>query len=53
MTTIEALIIVDNGWNESDPIAKRLREKAAEVIKEEYNRIYLEAQKKSAPERVE
>jgi hypothetical protein len=50
MTTIEALIIVNNGWNESNPIAKRLYEKTVKVIKDEYDRIYLEAQKKSAPE---
>lgn len=45
MTTIEALIIRQKGWNINDALSSNLHKKACEVIENEYDRIYLEAQK--------
>lgn len=45
MTPIEALIVFKNGWNDTDQLAKQLHEKANQVIKDEYGKIYLEAKK--------
>lgn len=45
MTPIEALIVIKTGSSEDNQIAKRLYEKANQVIKDEYDKIYLEAKK--------
>jgi hypothetical protein len=45
MTPIEALIVFKNGWTSEDPLSKSLYEKANQVIKDEYDKIYLEAKK--------
>ena len=45
MTIQEALVINKTGWNTDDYISKKLYEKAQEIIKNEYDRIYLETKK--------
>ena len=45
MTPIEALIVFKSGWDDKNPLSKKLYDKANQVIKEEYDRIYLEAKK--------
>lgn len=45
MTPIEALIVHKIGWSSEDPLSKLLYDKANQVIKDEYDKIYLEAKK--------
>lgn len=45
MTPIEALIVLKTGWNSKNPLSKHLYDKANQVIKDEYDKIYLEAKK--------
>jgi DNA repair photolyase len=45
MTIQEALVINKTGWNTDDHISKKLFEKSQEIIKNEYDRIFLETKK--------
>jgi guanylate kinase len=45
MTIQEALVINTRGFDSKDVISTRLFEKAQEIIKNEYDRIYLETKK--------
>jgi guanylate kinase len=45
MTIQEALVINTRGLDSKDVISTRLFEKAQEIIKNEYDRIYLETKK--------